>query len=310
VSAITAILRRLDAGRPVIFSGDPVAALGARGIALDGPAPLGQLLREAPAIVAEHYEHEIAAGVDVLCALTAHTSSRALARIGMSYRAAALTGTAVDLACEAADRAVRPVAVAGLLGAHGIGPLRADRIGEDYAVHAARLAAAGCELLVARGFGADAEIDASFARLARRAAVVAASSTQLSTWAHVDVLADGSTDDGEPLEACVAALAEAGATVLVLDVPDARVGLAAIERTAGSIGSARLGVFVADAEGVTRVGRADVSRVHAWAADVKRFVEAGARVVGGGLGTTPLHTAAIAKALGRTDPTSIWPRAV
>ena len=110
------ILSRLDTGRPLLVSGDPVASLRAHGVQLHGPAALGRLLREHPSTVREHYHNEITAGVDVLCCLTADTIPRALQQIGMPFRAAALTGDAVELALDAVDLTPRPLIVAGVLG--------------------------------------------------------------------------------------------------------------------------------------------------------------------------------------------------
>jgi hypothetical protein len=47
----------------------------------------------------------------------------------------------------------------------------------------------------------------------------------------------------------------------------------------------------------------------AWAREAKRLVDAGARVIGGGAGTTPHHTTALAQLLGRASQSSMWPRA-
>jgi len=74
-------------------------------------AALGLLVREAPDAVAEHYEREIAAGADVVAAFTAQTSTRALNRIGMGYRAAALTGAAPG--SPSASRSVTAEATVG-----------------------------------------------------------------------------------------------------------------------------------------------------------------------------------------------------
>ena len=303
MSAISVILPRLEAGRPLILGGDPEAELLARGVVLPAPAALGRLLREQPMTVADHYELEIASGVDVLCALTSETTPRALGQIGMAFRAAALTGAAVDLAHDAAQRAARVVAVAGLLGARSGAPLQPDRIAEEYAMHAARLAAAGCEILIARGCGGDGP----YARLARLAAVVSGSSTQLPTWAVIEVGAGLATPDGEPVGEWARAAVDSGATLLLLEAPSPEVALVAMER-AGHHGEPRIGVLLAASHG--HAASPDAAGPEAWAAGAKRLVDAGARVIGGGLGTTAHHVTALGRLLGRADRTSIWPRAV
>src|SRR5262249_3075961 len=144
---------RLDTGRPLLVSGDPSASLRARGIVLHGPAALGRLVREDPDAVREHYHQDILAGVDVLACLTSDTIPRSLQQIGMPFRSAARTGAAVGLAREPAALAPRPLMAAGVLGSTEGPPLAEDGMGEELATHAARLATAGCELILARGFG-------------------------------------------------------------------------------------------------------------------------------------------------------------
>ncbi len=155
------ILSRLDTGRPLLVSGDALASVRARGVELHGPTALGRLLREHPSAVREHYHQEISAGVDVLCCLTADTIPRALQQIGMPFRSAALTGDAVELALDVAELTPRPLIVAGVLGNTAVPPVAEDRVGEELGTHAARLAAAGCELILARGFSPALSADVS-----------------------------------------------------------------------------------------------------------------------------------------------------
>jgi len=193
---------RLLEGRPLVLDADTGASFRARGVLLNSPGALGQLLREKPSEVEAHYLAEIDSRVDVLSALTADTTPRALAEVGMEHRAAQLTGRAVELALEAVQASTRPVAVAGVLGSDMVSPVAADRLHEELTEHAARLAAAGSELLVARGQGS---------RLGLQAAVVAAARTELPTWAVIECGPTGdSTVEGDPHE-LVEALADAGA---------------------------------------------------------------------------------------------------
>src|SRR5262245_35017611 len=224
VSAQHPILSRLETGRPLLASADAEASLRARGVTLKWPAAIGRLIREHPGVVAEHYHQEVAAGVDVLCAFTADTLPRVLSQIGMPFRAAALTGCAVDLALDAADAAPRPVIVAGVLGTHAIAPTAADRMAEELAIHATRLAAAGCELILARGFASTPSKN-HLARVALRAAIISASATQLPTWALLDIDDNGFTPEGESVENVSFAAVEAGAQLLLFEVPSAEGGL-------------------------------------------------------------------------------------
>lgn len=92
MNALEASTSRPPVGRPLIISGDPLASLRGRGASVSSNTALGRLLRESPRTIAELHEQEIALGIDVVRALTSATTTRALAPIGMAFRAAALTG--------------------------------------------------------------------------------------------------------------------------------------------------------------------------------------------------------------------------
>ncbi|WP_437275654.1 homocysteine S-methyltransferase family protein [Sorangium sp. So ce375] len=301
MNAPEASTSRPPVGRPLIIGGDPLASLRGRGTAVSSNTALGRLLRESPRAIAELHEQEIALGIDVVRALTSATTTRALAPIGMAFRAAALTGTAVELATEAAaGAAARRVAVAGILGHTAAAPM-ADRIAEDYAVHAARLAAAGCEILVACGFdpAQAACVGPAVARLARRAAVVSASTTQLATWALVELDGAGRTADGEGFEEVARAALDGGADALLFEVVSLELGLNVLRRLEGIAHEVQVGMLLGaesvQADGADRLAPAEIC--DAWAASAARLIEAGARMLGGGTGTTLAHLGALAKML-------------
>ncbi|APR87137.1 hypothetical protein A7982_12486 [Minicystis rosea] len=303
MSASHPLLSRLDTGRPLLIGGDPVAGFRAHGIALQAPAAIGRLLRENPEAARDHYHQEIAAGVDVLCCLTFDTIPRALQQIGMAFRAAALTGCAVDLALDAADMTPRPLLVAGVLGNGDVAPAAEDRIGEELGTHAARLAAAGCELIIARGFGLPADAppqhrDPALVRIARRAAVMSGAMTHVPTWAVIPVNNAGFTIDGESAVECARHAGEEGAQVVVLEIPMVEVGFAWLDGLLE--GRARIGFSVA-------AGRLEPEE---WAREAKRLLDAGVRVLGGGPGTTQKHLAALSTLLRANERQSIWPHAV
>jgi 5-methyltetrahydrofolate--homocysteine methyltransferase len=306
VSITNPILSRLDTGRPLLVSGDPAASLRARGVELQGPTSIGRLLRERPGVVREHYHQEILAGVDVLSCLTADTIPRALQRIGMPFRSAALTGNAVELAIEAADAAPRPVIVAGVLGNTEVPPVAHDRLADELATHAARLATAGCELILALGFG-------SHQRAARHAALVASATTKLPTWAIAALSPAGFTVEGIPADEVAQAAFEDGAQVVVLEIESADLGLGYLDRllAVSTTASSRRGP-----EGVSARRHLGFSLAsgdldpEAWAVEARRLIDAGVRVVGGGPGTTHRHLSALSSLLRGTDRQSLWPRAV
>src|SRR5882724_1131010 len=235
------IRHRLQSGRPLVVDSDTAASFRARGVELDLPGALGSLLRERPLEVLDHYRAEVRSRVDVLSALTADTTPRALAEVGMQHRAAQLTGRAVELALEAAAESEKPVAVAGVLGSDMVSPVAADRVHEEFTEHAERLAAAGCELILARGQGS---------RLGLMTAVVAASRTELPTWAVLEYGAHEELTSSGNASALAEALADAGAHVVLFEVPQVSLGLAYLEcfRTAFELHGIIPGVLLAASE--------------------------------------------------------------
>jgi methionine synthase I (cobalamin-dependent) len=289
------IRHRLQSGRPLVVDSDTAASFRARGVKLDSPGSLGSLLRERPLEILDHYRAEIRSRVDVLSALTADTTPRALAEVGMQHRAAQLTGRAVELALEAALESEKPVAVAGVLGSDMMSPVAADRLHEEFTEHAERLAAAGCELIFARGQGS---------RLGLMTAVVAASRTELPTWA---VLEYGSHDELTTSGNAVVlaeALSEAGASVVLFEVPLVDLGLAYLERFRAAFEQHGIvsGVLLAASEASVRGFHDEDSDPERWVERAVDLSGGGARVIGGGAGTTEAHTQSLAKALGSLHP--------
>jgi S-methylmethionine-dependent homocysteine/selenocysteine methylase len=318
------ILSRLDTGRPLLVSGDPVASLRALGRELPGQAPLGRLLREHPSAIREHYYQDITTGIDVLCCITADTMPRALQQIGMPFRAAALTGQAVDLALDAAEMTPRPLIVAGVLGNTDVPPVPVERLSEELGTHARRLATDGCELILARGFaaggggagagGAGGTEDgdgAAYARLARRTAITSGVLTELPTWGVVGLDWSGFTRDGEAADECARHAFDAGAGVALFEIPSAEVGLGWIDRLFAVCAASRRGPDVAS--GNRYIGfsiAAGALDPDGWAHEARRLLEADVRVLGGGPGTTQRHLAALSSLVRSRDRQSLWPRAV
>ncbi len=313
MSASETILSRIRAGQAVLLSADPASSLRASGVALEGVAPLGRLVRERPAEVLRHYEREVTAGVEVVCALTSETMPRALAQVGMAFRAAALTGSAIEMAMEAANHAGRPVAVAGLLGGRTGATVAPDRVAEECAMHAARLAAAGCEIILACSQGPFAS------RLGRMSAIISASTLRLPTWALVEVR-EGRTSDGEDLAECAKSAVDSGAQVVLFEAATEEDATDAMDRVAGVLGEAKPGVLLADSSaspavlgpavlGPALLGPA-VLGPEAWSEAAKRLVSGGAHVIGGGPGTTTDHLAALARSLLGPRVTSTWPEPI
>ncbi len=277
---------------------DTCAAFRARGVALDTPGSVALLLRQRPDDVLAHYKAEVQSRVDVISALTADTTPRALAEVGMEHRSAALTGLAVELALEAAAANPKPVGVAGVLGSDMVSPIAVDRQREELGEHAQRLAAAGVELVIARGQGS---------RLGLMAAVVAAAQTELPTWAVVECLPGGELMAGGDLGSLMESLEQAGAAAVLFEVPSVDSGLEQLRRLGAMSGDSVPGVLLAGGPGSVR-GFPDESDAASWARGALELDARGARVIGGGAGTTEAHTATLAQALGSLHPSIPAPR--
>jgi methionine synthase I (cobalamin-dependent) len=298
------IRHRLERGRPLVLDADTGASFRARGVALDSVGALGFLLRQRPYEVLDHYRAEVRSRVDVLSALTADTTPRALAEVGMEHRAALLTSLAVDLALEAASESERPVAVAGVLGSEMVGPVAVDRMADEFFEHAARLKVAGAELILARGQGSRHEL---------MAAVLAAVSTALPTWAIVECSPGEASLVEQEMQSLFLELRQAGATAVLLEMPSVESGIrqmssarqAMDSASRGSSGPAlngALGVLLASSGESVR-GFPDPNRdPERWVSRALDLEASGCRVIGGGAGTTEAHTAALARALGALHP--------
>ncbi|HEY4120996.1 MAG TPA: homocysteine S-methyltransferase family protein [Byssovorax sp.] len=300
VSSVHPLLSRLAGGRPLLLSCDPLAGLGARGVDVREPAELGAQVRDHAADFADFYHHEIGAGADVLCAATGETVPRALHRLGMAFRAAALTGAAIEMAIDAAEVAPRPVLVAGLLGSRALAPGLAERVAEELDTHAARLVAAGCELILARGFG---QATPEARCRSRDAAVASAAATGVPTWAVVAIgPARDSVAEGALVDAASAAAAS-GASAILFDIEphDAPAGLAALVDRLCATTRVPIGVLLA--------ASGEVAAPDAWAEAARALLDAGARALGGGVGATARHLATLSASLRKGERSSLFPPA-
>jgi methionine synthase I (cobalamin-dependent) len=296
------IRHRLRQGRPLVVDSDTCAAFRVRGVQVDSPGAVGLLLRQSPDDVLLHYRAEVHSRVDVLRTLTADTTPRALAEVGMPHRAALLTGRAVELALEAAAESPKPVAVAGVLGSEMVGPVASNRLTEEYEEHAQRLEAAGCELLIARGQGSELDL---------MIAVESAIRTGLPTWGVIECSPQGEPLANGPVPDLIRRLQDAGASVVLFEVVAIRHGVQQLQRVGRTLGpNTAPGVLLAGGEGSVR-GFPDQDSVPGfWARDALDLDANGARVIGGGAGTTESHTAALAQALGALHPSLPVPTSV
>ncbi len=266
---------------------DVGASLRERGLPIDGPGALGAVLHKNPDMVRAHHQAELSSRVDVLSALTADTAPRALSESGMEHRSARLTGLALDLVADVAQVSEKPVAIAGVLGSDQVTATKRGRFEDEMAEHAKRIAVGGAELLIVRGMGS--RLDLVFG-------VAAAASQELPSWAVVDAHLAG---DDELVE-LVGSLADAGAEAVLFEVSSIDDGL----RRLRVLESAQLPVVY----GTLLSAAPDALRgfpsplFSSWVDRAVELTDAGARIVGGGAGTTEDHTRALAVRLGVLHP--------
>ncbi|RYE92011.1 MAG: hypothetical protein EOO75_07635, partial [Myxococcales bacterium] len=208
-----ALAPQLASGRPLLLGADIAASLRQQGVDLAGPGALGKLLRARPELVERYSRAEVEAGADVLLALTSETTPRVLAQVGMAFRAAALTSTMVDRALEAAAQAGRPVVVAGVLGGESVAPLDVTTLVDEHGSHAARLAAAGAGLILARGIASRTELMAAVVA-ALVAAVVSNSTAEAPAASSRATIASGSSPPSTLPEASEVTTAQVGSPVV------------------------------------------------------------------------------------------------
>ena len=179
-----------------------------------------------------------------------------------------------------------------MLGSDMVSPVAAARLHEELSEHSARLQAAGCELLIARGQGS---------RLNLMAAVVAATRTELPTWAVVERTGEPQTGSDRNL---FRALRDAGASAVLFEVSSVDLGVRELASTKEALEEAELpvGILLAASQSALPGFPDEVSLPEQWADHALDLDIAGARVIGGGAGTTEAHLRALARALGSLHP--------
>ncbi len=279
------IRHRLREGRPIVVDSDVAASLGARGCEVGEPGALGAVLYREPARVREHHLAELSCRVDVLSALTSDTTPRALSESGMEHRSARLTGKAIDLVCQVAEESTRPVAVAAVLGSDQVSATQQGRFEEEAREHATRIAHAGAEIIMVRSMGS--RLDLVFS-------VSEASQHGIPTWAVVDPYIDGDFSE------LVQSLADAGAEAVLFEVTSVDEGIEKLKKVAQLDIDIVPGALLSAAPDALRGFPSPL--YSSWVDRVVELTDAGARIVGGGAGTTEAHTRALVTRLGIIHP--------
>ncbi len=269
-------------------------------------------IEASPDVIRQIHRDYLDAGADVLTANTfqiaRHTflnffhgleHMRTIGQPGLEHRAAELQKMAVDLALEArrAAGAEERAAVAGSISPLNH-PFRSDlapdpeRAREEHVETARGLAAAGVDLILLETMNTLGEAEA---------ALDAARSTGLPVWLSLVPDSHGRTLGGEPLED--AARLEADA-LLVDAAPAEQVGRAV--KTLAAAAAVPVGAYALigryappswKMDFFPRFVGTEETPPETYGRLAGEWLAAGARIVGGSLGTTPDHIRAVAAAL-------------
>jgi len=289
-----ALAARLRDGAPLLLDGATGTELERRGVSTALPLWSAPALLEHADVVLRIHADYAAAGAELLTANTFRTQRRTLARGGLGERAAELTRIAVELARRAARE--RPGGAFVL----GSAPTLEDcyrpdlvpdagALAREHAEHARHLAAAGADAILVETMNSVREAIA---------ATRAACDTGLAAWASFVCWDGARLLSGEPLDAAARAARDAGATVLLVNClppSNVQVCLDTLARAGLPFGVyANLGA----PNDTSGFARSEDCTPEQFAAHALRWLDAGARVVGGCCGTTPAHIRAIAARLG------------
>lgn len=266
------------------------------------------LLDDPEAVIAVHADY-IQAGADVITINNYSVTPQLLARAGMEHRVEELTSLAIDLAERACQAAGRRPRIAGSLP-----PLetsyRADLVpsGEESLESYQRIADAlrdRVDLILCETMASSHEA---------RWAATAASETGREFWVSWTLQGDrsGTLPGGERLGDAVQSLGDSGASAMLVNccganfVTDALPVLA--DHTTLPFGGYANAVHVPAGESVTGPDPEAEMRQNSvgvpldpdgYAAEVARWIERGATIVGGCCGTRPAHIQRIRRMLDR-----------
>jgi len=286
-----AFRERLLGARPLLLDAAMGTELQRRDAETALPLWSAKTLLRDPELVWTIHGDEVSAGAEILTANTFRTHARTLGKAGIAARSGELTACAVQLAHQAGAVPGRDVFVAGSLS-----PLedcyRPDLAPDDEALareHSAQarfLAAAGVDLILAETHNSIREA---------LAALSAAKATGLPVVLSFVTDGSGKLLSGESIGDAVRAVRPLAPDALGINcVPAARLG-GDLEIMASAASGLPLCAY-------GNLGVPDESRGWAftdelapdeYAAQALRWLELGARIVGGCCGTTPDHTRAL-----------------
>ncbi len=290
----------------MLLDGATGTELQRRGVDTGLPLWSARALLEAPQVLRTIQVDYVAAGADILTTNTFRTHRRTLERAGLGSRASELTQLAVQIAREAAHTGDQAVYLAGSMS-----PLEDcyspqlvpsdEELRHEHAEMARDLAGAGCDVLLVETMNTirEAVIAAQCAR-----------ETGLPVCVSFVVGPEGRPPDqitpahdtadrllllsGETIGDAVKAVQPINPAVILINcVPLAYIDQALLELRAAHSGPIGLYANVGHADDVTGWALTDDVLPEAYARHAQRWLEQGARIIGGCCGTTPAHTAAL-----------------
>jgi homocysteine S-methyltransferase len=290
------VLDALRTGQIVICDGAMGTMLHAAGVPLDRSLPELNLSR--PALVRDLHMAYVSAGAQILQTNTFGANRLRLAGSGLESSVSEINIAGARLAREAAQRAGRPVLVAGSVGPAVSAPAVRRVPASARAQTLREQIAALCDwvdLLILETFG---DLESLV-----QAVEVASSESHLPVVAQLTFGDDGRTLRGEDPPDVAAALSELRVTALGANCT---VGPAVLMSVVGELARAtELPVAVQPNAGIPqRLGsQVRYARNAAYFAEAApRFVDAGATLLGGCCGTTPAHVRAISQAVAALPP--------
>jgi 5-methyltetrahydrofolate--homocysteine methyltransferase len=282
-----------------LYHGDVIVADGAMGTMLQaaglppGTPPEGWLLENSEAVAGVHRSY-IEAGSDLILTCTFGATRPRLERGGLGHRLGEINRRAVEVARRAAgDRAF----VAGDIGPLGeflapLGQVSYEEAVDIFAEQASALTDAGVDVLYIETMSALEE-----ARAAVEGALQVGNGVTVTATLSFD--SHGRTNMGVRPEEAAEALRELGVAAL-----GANCG-ASLDMTLGAVDrmhrvAPEMPLIVKPNAGMPRLVGDEIvydATPDGLASYARRFVEVGARIVGGCCGSTPQHIAAITQAV-------------
>lgn len=283
------VRRRLAAG-PLLLDGAVGTELERRGVPAPPPLWSAAALRTHPQVVQQIHAEYAAAGADILVANTFRTNVRTLRRAGIADQGPRLNQFALELVRRAAaDSAAARLVAASVAPVEDcyepeLVPDEAT-LRREHARHVRWLADAGAEWIWIETMGTVREA---------RAAAAAAADAGLPFTCTFVTREDGSLLGGESIEAAFATLEPLDPLALGVNCIPPR-GVAALLPRLRAATRRPLIVYahVNNASPTPGWSYAQRCGARAYAAAARRWLEHGARIVGGCCGTTPAHVAAL-----------------